>query len=597
MKTTTFCVAALLLQMFDPSDLNLVAAEKKLDAAAGHWEGSIALPTTPLSIRVDLDREKSEPWSGTIDIPVQGLRAFKLSKIVVDGEAVSFAMPGIPGDPEFAGKLSADGKLMAGDFTQGGQSFRFTLDRKPRPVPTAAETPAKGVPGKGLVGYWQGSLKPSPIVELRLVLEVTNSKAGMLEGTMISVDQGGVRIPVAPLTETSGAVHLETKSVGGAFDGRLSGDGSEISGDWKQGGNTLPLLFKRLPKAPKLGRNQEPNRPYPYRDEEVVVQNPAAGVTLAGTLTIPQGNGPFPAVVLITGSGPQDRDEAIMGHRPFLVLADHLTRNGIAVLRYDDRGIGKSTGNFSKATNSDFVEDTLAIVSWLKTRKEVDPRRIGLVGHSEGGVIAPRAAVKSTDVAFIVLLAGVGVPTSDLLSRQGRDLMRVMGADESTIERNSSVQQEIFRLLNAGKDAAETEKNIRELFRQQIEELTPEQRAALGYSDSAVDSQIQMVMSPWFRDLLRYDPRPTLRQVKCPVLAINGEKDLQVSAKENLAAIREALAAGGNAKVRIVETPGLNHLFQTCSTGAIAEYAQIEETIAPSVLQLISSWILGQTGV
>jgi len=451
MKLHPSGLTAVLIAVLAVPAVVATAAEARPDAA-GHWEGSIVLPTTPLNVRVDLEREKSGPWTGAIDIPVQGLRGFKLSKVAIEAETVSFTMSGIPGDPGFAGKLAADGKSIAGDFSQSGQTFPFKLDRKPRPAPTAAETPAKGVPGKGLVGYWQGSLKPAPIVELRLVLDITNKPAGVLEGTMISVDQGGARIPLTALSETSGVVHLETKSVGGVFDGRLNDDGSEISGDWKQGGRTTPLVFKRLAKAPALGRSQEPKRPFPYHDEEVAVQNKSAGVTLAGTLTTPNGAGPFPAVMLITGSGPQDRDEAIMGHRPFLVLADHLTRNGIAVLRCDDRGIGKSTGNFGKATDSDFVGDTLAGVDWLKTRKEVDSRRIGLIGHSEGGIIAPRAAVRSTDVAFIVLMAGVGVPMQDLLTRQGIDLMRVMGVDASTMEKNSSVQREIFRLLNEEKD-------------------------------------------------------------------------------------------------------------------------------------------------
>ncbi len=569
----------------------LVAAADSASNPAGHWEGTITLPATSLSVRVDLERGGNQSWQGTIDIPVQSLRGFKLDPVKVDGEGVTFAMPGIPGDPEFAGRLAPDGRTIAGDFTQGGQKFSFKLERKARPATAAGETPSRGVPGKGLAGHWQGSLKVTPVLELRLALDLTNSASGKPGGVMLSLDQGNARIPITALTEKAGVVHLETKSIGGVFDGKLSGDGAELAGDWQQGGKTLALVFKRLTKAATLERPQEPKKPFPYDEEEIVVENKAASVKLAGTLTLPHGTGPHPAVVFITGSGPQDRDEAIMGHRPFFVLADHLTRRGIAVLRCDDRGVGKSTGDFRKATDADFVEDTLAQVAHLRTRKEIDPKRIGLLGHSEGGIIAPLAATKSRDVAFIVLLAGVGVPMEELLMRQARDIALVMGSGEEMIATNAVAQREIFRAIKTEQDPAAAEASVRRVIREQTVSMTEEQRQALGLSDAMLDTQVNMVLSPWFRDLLAYDPRPTLKAVKCPVLAINGEKDLQVAAKENLAAIRTALTVGGNQKVKTVALPGLNHLFQTCQTGAISEYGQIEETFNPTAMKLISDWI------
>jgi pimeloyl-ACP methyl ester carboxylesterase len=237
------------------------------------------------------------------------------------------------------------------------------------------------------------------------------------------------------------------------------------------------------------------------------------------------------------------------------------------------------------------VEDTLAAVAYLRTRKEIDPRRIGLVGHSEGGIVAPRAAAKSPEVAFIVLLAGVGVPMEDLLLRQARDISLVMGMGEDLIARNEATQRELFRILQSEKDPAKAEVAVRKILHEKVTAMTDEQRKVLGMSDAMIDGQIKMILSPWFRDMLGYDPRPTLRAVKCPVLAINGEKDLQVGAKENLPAIREALAAGGNPLVKTVELPGLNHLFQTCETGAPTEYNRIEETFNPAALKLISDWI------
>ena len=462
------------------------------------------------------------------------------------------------------------------------------------PATTTPEPTVAGIPGQGLEGHWLGSLKPMPGIELRLALEIVSTNAEKPEGFLISIDQGNSQAPITALVEHDGVVHLETKRNGGVFDGKLNGDGSELAGEWKQGGSTWPLVFRRTDKAVSLAppkRPQNPKRPYPYAEEEVVVENKAAGVTLAGTLTLPAGDGPHPAVVLITGSGAQDRDEALLGHRPFLVLADHLTRQGIAVLRCDDRGFGKSTGNFAQAIDADFVEDALAGVAFLRTRKEIDPRRIGLVGHSEGGIVAPRAAAKSLDVAFIVLLAGVGVPMEDLLLQQARDIAKVSGLSEERIAKNAALEREVFRILKSEKDPAEAEKAVRQTIREQMASLTDEQRQALGYSDAMLGAQIKMALSPWFRDMLKYDPRPTLSLVKCPVLAINGEKDRQVAAKENLTAIRETLAAGGNQRVKIVELPGLNHLFQACQTGSPTEYGRIEETFNPAALKLVSDWI------
>ncbi|HRZ55086.1 MAG TPA: alpha/beta fold hydrolase [Candidatus Paceibacterota bacterium] len=458
-----------------------------------------------------------------------------------------------------------------------------------------AQTPSSTPPGTGLVGHWQGSLKPAPMLELRLALELTKGPAGDLAGVMVSLDQGGVRIPLTHVSEHDGAVRIEAKSIGGEFEGTLNSDRSELAGQWRQAGQSVPLTWTRVSGPPKLSRPQEPKKPYPYTEEEARIESGTPTVTLAGTLTLPQGSGPHPAVVLITGSGAQDRDEAVMGHRPFLVLADSLTRRGIAVLRCDDRGVGKSTGDFARATASDFIQDTLAQVTWLARRPEINPRTVGLLGHSEGGIIAPRAAVQSTNVAFIVLLAGVGVPMEDLLIRQGQDIGRVMGADEATLARNTALQHAIFRVVREEKDAAAMETRIRQLINEQIASQTEAQRNAVGLTDAMIEGQIRMASSPWFRDLLTYDPHPTLRAVKCPVLAVNGEKDLQVSPRDNLAAIRKALADGGNYNVKTIEFPSLNHLFQTCKTGAISEYGQIEETCHPAVLKEVSTWILSTT--
>jgi uncharacterized protein len=265
-----------------------LAAAESASNPAGHWEGAITLPTASLAVRVDLEHGTNQSWQGTIDIPGQSLRDFKLKPVKVDGDRVTLVMPGIPGDPEFAGRLGPEGKTIAGDFTQGVQKFAFKLERKARSAAAGLETPSRGVPGKGLAGHWLGSLKVSPIIELRLALDLRKSASGELGGAMTSLDQGPVPIPITALTEQASTVHWETKSIGGIFDGKLSTDGSEIAGEWKQNGRTMPLVFKRLAKTAKLERPQEPRKPFPYDEEEMVVENSADGVKLAGTLTLPR---------------------------------------------------------------------------------------------------------------------------------------------------------------------------------------------------------------------------------------------------------------------------------------------------------------------
>jgi fermentation-respiration switch protein FrsA (DUF1100 family) len=357
------------------------------------------------------------------------------------------------------------------------------------------------------------------------------------------------------------------------------------------------LTLKRLAKAPEFARPHDPKKPFPYAAEEVVYENKAAGVKLAATLTLPKGAGPFPAVVLITGSGPQDRDETVAGHRPFLVLADYLTRRGIAVLRADDRGVGGSTGDVFKSTTADFADDALAGVAYLKGRKEVHPKQIGLLGHSEGGIAAPLAAVKSADIAFIVLLAGTGLPGEELLYLQGERVGRAAGAGEKELARGRALQEAFFAILKKEKDAAAVRKQLLAAVEAERAKLSDEEKKAAKGQEVALQAQLKMIQTPWFRYFLTHDPRPALRQVRCPVLALNGAKDVQVPSKENLGAIEKALREGGNKDFTVKELPGLNHLFQTCKTGGIAEYGTIEETIAPAVLDLVADWVRQRTSI
>jgi len=443
-------------------------------------------------------------------------------------------------------------------------------------------------------GIWEGKLKV-PGVELRIVFNISKDSDGALTTTMDSPDQGVTGIPVDEVIFKDNTLRLEVKSIGGVYEGKVSEGFLVIEGEWKQSGGTFPLTVKRVDKAVEILRPQVPKKPYPYIEEEVAYENKEAGITIAGTLTLPPGKGPSPAVLLISGSGPQDRDETIYNHRPFLVLADYLTRQGIAVLRVDDRGVGESTGDFSQATSEDFASDVLAGVEYLKTFKEIDPKKIGLIGHSEGGIIAPMVAVKSPDVAFIILMAGTGLTGEEILYLQGALISRAMGVSEEDIIKKRQFNEKIFSVLIEEKDSEIAEERLRQMFEEDWEKMSDEEKEQIGDSEVFLEAQLQSLLSPWLKFFLTYDPKPTLSKVKCPVLAINGEKDLQVPPKENLSAIEEALKVGGNQNYTIIELPNLNHLFQTAQTGLPAEYAKIEETISPVALKIISDWILEQT--
>ena len=356
----------------------------------------------------------------------------------------------------------------------------------------------------------------------------------------------------------------------------------KIEGIWSQGGLKLELNLKKVDKVEALKRPQEPKEPFPYNAEDVTFKNNIDSVVLAGTLTYPKDGNNFPAVVLISGSGGQNRDEELLGHKPFLVIADYLTRNGIAVLRFDDRGIAQSTGDHSIATSQDFAKDVLAAVDYLKSRDEINHSKIGLIGHSEGGLIAPMVANQSNDIAFIILMAGPGISGDSILYLQGALIQRAEGTSEDEIQKSMQLQRKLFLVVKNTEDDELLKQKIEKIFRSEYSKISEEEKNSLGDPEVYMNAQLKTLTSPWFKYFLKYDPFPTLEKVKCPVLAINGENDLQVPPKENLSAIEEALKKGGNTKYEIKMLPGLNHLFQTSNTGAISEYGTIEETISPS---------------
>jgi pimeloyl-ACP methyl ester carboxylesterase len=460
----------------------------------------------------------------------------------------------------------------------------------------AQDPPAVKPAPKGVEGIWEGALKVGA-VELRLAFKIKKDKDGKLTATMDSIDQGAKDLPVPEVVFEGRKLSLTGPKNTAKFAGTLSDDGQSIKGEFEQAGLKLPLELKRVEKVSTLNRPQTPKKPFPYPAEDVTVENKKAGIKLAGTLTRPEGDGPFPAVVLVSGSGPQDRDETLFGHKPFLVIADHFAKNGIAVLRFDDRGVGKSEGKQQGATSADFATDVHAAVKYLQGRKEIDAKRIGLMGHSEGGLIAPMvAADHPDDVGFIVLLAGPGLPGDEVLRSQQKAILKAMGAGAEKIELMQRLQKAaVTAVMKAAPDKSKAEaKGAVKAF---LDSLTEAERKSLGLGKTAeepLDAIVGQVATPWMAYFFKYDPRPTLGKVRCPVLAVNGELDLQVVPGENLSAIESAVKGGGNDKVTTKEFPKLNHLFQKSKTGLPNEYGQIEETFDAEALKYLAEWVRKQ---
>jgi pimeloyl-ACP methyl ester carboxylesterase len=445
-----------------------------------------------------------------------------------------------------------------------------------------------GQTAQNLEGIWMGELKIPSGPSFKMVIDVEMKPDSSLVSHLISLDQGCISMAFNNTKFENGQVCMDMKSPPITISGKYSKNSQAvIDGRFQQGGGTFPLQFRHVDQIPGYRRPQTPVRPYPYDEEEVAYENSKAGIKIGGTLTLPRGKGPFPAALLISGSGPQDRNEFIVLHRPFKVLADHLTRRGIAVLRVDDRGVGSTTGEFSKATTRDFADDVLAGVQYLKNRKDIRPDGIGLIGHSEGGMIAPMVAAESPDVSFVVLMAAPGIPIPELMYLQHRQGTLAEGQSEAKANVKCDLYQRFYQIIKQEKNNQKTIAKMRQAY----SALSNAEKKLLGWDEGKASSEIHDLVSPWKRYFVSFDPKPYLSAVKCPLLAINGAKDRQVILEENLRGIEKTLKESGNSDYTIVELPGLNHLFQTAETGAESEYSRIEETIAPKALKTISDWI------
>ena len=436
-----------------------------------------------------------------------------------------------------------------------------------------------------ITGSWEGKLQIQN-TKLRIVFHIERTDGGY-ESKMDSPDQGAFGLATSKTTFSDNQLEILASGMGISYTGTVQGD--SIAGIFRQGVMQLSLVLKPAQKT-VLSRPQEPEAPFPYRIEDITFSNEANGNILAGTLTAPNGTGIFPAVILIAGSGPHDRDESILGHKPFWVIADHLTRNGFAVLRYDKRGIGKSNGNYATATTHDFASDVIAALNYLQSQGNIDKKRIALIGHSEGGVIAPMVAANDKRVGAVVLMAGMGMEGGKLLLQQNADLMKHQQIPQDSIDDVKDVLEPIYQSLKNWKGTEAEQKKLTDQFGLLWETMPASARGA-GSREQFIGGNMGAMLSVWYRSFLSLNPADYLQKVKCPVLAANGEKDIQVEARQNLHAIEESLKKGGNKKYTIKSYPDLNHLFQECETGAVDEYGKIEQTISPQFLSDMTNWL------
>jgi len=567
------CLAILWLAGF-PGTFSLLA---QAPSPEGSYTGALQAGEGQLHIVLHLSRNSVGALHATLDSLEQAVFAIEASSVSFNSGTLKFQVRSV--GASFEGKVSPDQKTIEGEWSQGRASLPLVFQLEPPAhKPEGAKFPVEGL--------WQGALQAHGL-RLRFQLHISHDPKGELIAALDSLDQFVIGIPAVNVTQKDSAFHFEIPALASKYDGTMSVTKDIITGEWSQTEIKEKLEFKRSDQPLELRRPQEPSKPYPYHEEDVTFSNKRADVALAGTLTLPQGSGPFAAVVLIAGSGPQDRDETIANHKPFLVLSDYLTRKGIAVLRYDKRGVGQSTGSTDTATTLDLASDAQSAVTYLKSRKDIDVAKIGLIGHSEGAMIASTLAVSSPEVSWIVLLAAPATKGEETLLNQSELIARAGGLSDSQVLTSLNFDKDAYDLVQKEQDSA--------VVAEKLKALVKESGLDSALPPAALESQLQVMISPWFRYFLAYDPLPDLKKTKCPVLVLYGEKDLQVPPKINMPMVQKALADAGNSQADLRQLPELNHFFQHAYNGSPTEYAAIEETFSPDALKIIGDWVLTRT--
>jgi uncharacterized protein len=568
------CLAILGLALLS-GEMSLSAQEPP-QTLEGTFTGTLQAGEAQLHIVLHLSKNSMGAPYATLDSLDQAVFGIEASSVSVNSETLKLEIRSL--GIHYEGKVSPDEKTIEGSWKQGNASLPLVFQREP---------PAHQPEGAKFTteGLWQAALEAHGL-RLRFQLHVSHDHNGELIAALDSLDQFVSGLPALKVSQKEMAFHFEIPSLGSSFDGTLAANKNSIAGEWTQSELKQKLEFKRSDQPLELMRPQNPVKPYPYREEQVGFSDKQADVELAGTLTLPQGTGPFAAAILITGSGPLDRDAAMANHKPFLVLSDYLTRRGIAVLRYDKRGVGQSGGSTEMATTLDLASDAESAIAYLKSRKDIDPAKIGLIGHSEGAMIASAIAASSHDLPWVVLLAAPATKGDETLLNQSDLIARAGGLGDAQVLASLNFDKEAYDLLQKEQDSA--------VVTEKLKALVKESGLDTALPTTALDAQLHMMTSPWFRFFLSYDPLPDLKKIKCPVLALYGEKDLQVPPKINLPMLQKAFADGGNMLANVRQLPELNHLFQHAYTGAPAEYAAINETLSPEALQIIGDWVLAR---
>ena len=550
--------------------------EKKAET----WMGILKVGPQQLRLQLRLKPEKDGTYSGVMVSLDQVATPIPFDKVERTAKQLTFEIKKL--GVSFAGDMNADQTVVTGVFTQGlkfNVEFKLIDDWKP----------AKHIE------TWVGKMEAGPKrfdFQFRVFVNFEGKKSIQLDSFTEGINglEGGFEQQGDRITMTIPATAAKVI-------GKLEADGKVIDGTWIQSGAKIPLVLKQIPieqtKSPELKRPQTPKPPFDYESEDFKVQSSSidkkysSEVVLAGTVTTPKGQGPFPAVILTSGSGPQDRDETIFEHRPFLVIADYLTKKGFAVVRYDDRGVGESKGNFVEATTADLEDDLEVVFEWAKQNPKIDPEKIVLAGHSEGGIIGPIVASRNADVAGVILLAGTGVTGREIVLNQTRKIAAVAGLPDEILD----LQDELLRLaFTRSNENLPMDEEFADSLNGIFADLSEDEKLKYGLNDVATKTII-MFKSKWMKYFLEFDPVTTLSRTHCPVLSLIGENDLQVDPQLNMPAIKSAMDKAGNQDFTQVLLPGLNHLFQKCETGSPSNYVIIEETLDATVLGEMSRWL------
>ncbi len=554
---------------------NIAAAQ---DATHQIWLGTLDVKVAQLRLSLHLTKQADGTWAGFMISHDQNDAKIEADSVIFTNGELNLSLKKV--GATFKGKLTEQDSVAKGTWSQGGPSY-----------PVEFRKVAK-VPARVLAETWKGTLK-ADVREFPFQLRIFNEEGSDKRvGLLDSFSEGAMGLNLK-LREQDDKIEFTVPASAGKYEGQRSADGKKITGTWIQSGFRLPLEFDSVPNdqvTTSLGdRPQTPKAPFAFVTQELSIPT-INGVTISGTLSLPQGKGPFPVVITVSGSGPQDRDETIYDHKPFLVLTDALTKRGIAVFRYDERGVGKSTGNYAASNTKDFAEDGSRILAHLAKLERIEPTRMAIIGHSEGGIVAPMIAVERGDLAAIVLMAGPAVTGKQIVLNQTREIAKVSGMPAATIEAQQKLMLKVFGQVQPASapttNDSQSKPESSNFFGGLMEKL------AGKLTESAIEkAMLEQFKTPWMAYFLDHDPAESLAKLKTPVLALFADKDLQVSAELNIPPMKAALEQAQNADFEIVTIKGVNHLFQTCKTGLPMEYAGITETLAPQVITKICDWL------